>query len=70
MNDLKYINKNVEEYYEFPPVFKPSKNFIKNINHDDFEVNDSLLTDEEKNKYQIAFNEKNYYNWLTYLKLY
>ena len=70
MNDLKYINKNVEEYYEFPPVFKPSKNFIKNINHDDFEVNDSLLTDEEKNKYQIAFNEKNSYNWLTYLKLY
>ena len=70
MNDLKYINKNVEEYYEFPPIFKPSKNFTKNINHDDFEAKDSLLTDEEKNKYQIAFNEKNSYNWLTYLKLY
>jgi len=70
LDDLKYLNKNIELYYEFPPVFKPTKNIVENINYDDFKVNESLLTDDEKNEYQNAFDEKNFYNWLTYVKFY
>ena len=70
MTDLKYINKNIEVYYEFPPVFKPRKNFRGNINYNNYKIDEPLLTDEEKNKYQIAFDEKNFYYWLTYIKLY
>tara|TARA_B110000114_G_C15052515_1_gene381864 strand:+ start:583 stop:1440 length:858 start_codon:yes stop_codon:yes gene_type:complete len=68
--DLKYLNKNIEIYYEFPPIFKPIKSLNENIEYDNYKIDEPLLDDEKKNKYQIAFDEKDHYNWFTYLRLY
>tara|TARA_B110000971_G_C19966724_1_gene480595 strand:- start:251 stop:1108 length:858 start_codon:yes stop_codon:yes gene_type:complete len=70
ITDLKYLNKNIEIYYEFPPIFKPIKSLTENIEYDNYKIDEPLLGDEKKNKYQIAFDEKDHYNWFTYLRLY
>ena len=67
--DLKYLNKNIDIYYEFPPIFQPEKNLAEDIDFSAYETKKPLLTDEEEKKYKIAHDEKNSYNWLTYIKL-
>ena len=46
--DLKYLNKNIEIYYEFPPIFKPIKSLTENIEYDNYKIDEPLLDDEKK----------------------
>mgnify|MGYP001276169596 CR=1 FL=1 len=75
MIDLKYINKNIEIYYEFPPVTDPTSDFKENFNHyhnrtkhHHYRTKEPLLTDAEEDKFKIAFDE-NWYNWIVYVRL-
>ncbi len=69
LNDLKYLNKNIDLYYEFPPIFMPKKYINEPIENELFKDTKSLLSDDHKDKYHDAFNEKDNYNWITYIKL-
>ena len=68
--DYKYLKRNIETYYEFPPVFEPDFFTEENAAKKGFELTEPILKGEEKEKYQTAYNERNSYNWLTYIKLY
>ena len=75
MIDLKYINKNIEIYYEFPPVTDPTSDFKENFNHyhnsakhHHYKTKEPLLTEAEEDKFKIAFDE-NSYNWIVYVRL-
>ena len=55
--------------------FAPEWNYIlgetvaEDIDFSIYETKKPLLTDKEEKKYKIAHDEKNSYNWLTYIKL-
>ena len=67
--DIDYLKKNIEIYYEFPPVAKLKKN-----KWGDSLENKSFRTEKSIYKYTPKFlkefeNEIKIYNYLTYLKL-
>ena len=69
LKDQNYLNKHLEVYYEFPPIYLPNKYFNEEIDKKAFIKTLPLLSSEKEGLYKSAFDEKNYYNWITYLKL-
>jgi hypothetical protein len=57
VNDFKNIEKNIDTYYEFPPIVKKSEIATKPI-FDDIDVN-----------FEVSKSELSSYNHITYIKL-
>ena len=64
------IDKIINSYYEFPPIFK-TKCTRWNDCWDDinYPTEQPILNASEKNNFKSAFSEAKYYNWLCYVKL-
>lgn len=69
IQEFKMLNKNVEIYFEFPPVLKLQKTAWGSKWSKDIPTKKPLFNSKEKNKIQINQNELNSYNWICYLKL-
>jgi hypothetical protein len=69
-NHFKMIDKIINSYYEFPPIFK-TKCTRWNDCWDDinYPTEQPILNASEKNNFKSAFSEAKYYNWLCYVKL-
>lgn len=65
-SDKKMIMKNIETYYEFPPILKV--NFLDK-KRQNYPIKTPILDNELEINEKITPIEKNYYNWILYLKL-
>lgn len=66
------LKKIIKEYFEFPPIFKKDiikSNFFKKYKN--FFTQKPLLKSNFKNieKYKLAYKDRNFYNWMTLVKL-
>ena len=68
--DFRFIERNIETYYEFPPIFKHSKTkWNDNWNDEEYPTENPLLDNSQKLENQTAFDPSNFYTWPTYVKL-
>ena len=68
--DFKILEKNIDIYYEFPPIFSNSQNrWGDNLNEDFYKIEKKLLQESHKNDFNLSEIELNSYNSLTYIKL-
>ena len=68
--DINIIERNIETYYEFPPIFKHSKTkWNDNWNDEEYPTENPLLDNSQKLENQTAFDPSNFYTWPTYVKL-
>jgi hypothetical protein len=69
--DEKYILKNVEVYYEFPPVFKLARTrWGDDWKSPEYPTPEALLDEPTKPFHDIYHAEADSYTWLCYVKLY
>ena len=66
------LKKIIEEYFEFPPIFRKDinkSNYFKKYKN--FFIQKPLLKSNFKNieKYKFAYKDRNFYNWMTFVKL-
>tara|TARA_B100000945_G_C20408630_1_gene611411 strand:- start:1047 stop:1979 length:933 start_codon:yes stop_codon:yes gene_type:complete len=67
-NDFKLLNKNIDIYFEFPPLFKLKKTAWGEKWSSAIPTKKPLLKDKEKNNLKINENELNSYNWICYIR--
>jgi hypothetical protein len=68
--DFKILEKNMDIYYEFPPIFSNSQNrWGDSLNEDPYKIAKPLLEESSKNDFNLSEIELNSYNSLTYIKL-
>ncbi len=68
--DFKYIERNIEIYYEFPPIFKSVKTKWKDDwDNIKYPTEEPILDESEKSENQTAYDEAKFYTWITYVKL-
>ncbi len=68
--DSKMLQKHIEIYYEFPPVFKPQVTRWGDIwDENVYPTPAPLLNKPVKEFHKIYFNEAVYYTWICYVKL-
>ncbi|MAJ30415.1 MAG: hypothetical protein CMQ73_04065 [Gammaproteobacteria bacterium] len=69
-NHFKNIDKIIETYYEFPPIFKTIETrWGDNWTEEFYPTEKPILDNSYKDKYKKAFEEAKDYNWLCYVKL-
>jgi|AntAceMinimDraft_13_1070369.scaffolds.fasta_scaffold26449_1 hypothetical protein len=69
-NHFKNLNKIIETYFEFPPVFKTQYTRWGDLwDEKNYPTKEPLLTDEHIEKYKNIYQESNAYNWMCYIKL-
>ncbi len=69
-NHFKNLNKIIETYFEFPPVFKTQYTRWGDLwDAKNYPTKEPLLTDEYIEKYKNIYQESNSYNWMCYIKL-
>ena len=69
-NHFQNIEKLIEIYFEFPPIFK--KKFTRwgdNWDEVNYPTPKPLLSDEQKEQYSDAYKDSGNYTWMCYLKL-
>jgi hypothetical protein len=69
-NHFKMIDKIINSYYEFPPIFK-TQNTRWGDKWDDvnYPTEIPILSLSEKNNFETAFSEAKAYNWICYVQL-
>ena len=69
LNDFNNLEKNIETYYEFPPINKFKKTFLGiDVEKEGFETEEPLLKVLNNNILEFK-DELDYYNYITYIKL-
>jgi len=64
-NDYYNLKNNIDTYHEFPSIFKTDSS----DNEKEKRSYSYLLEDDKKDIYPLAYKERNYYNFFTYVKL-
>ena len=68
--DAEYLKKNLEIYYEFPPIFQDEFTRWGDPWHqDNYPTPEPLLQSMEEDYQQIFKDEAAYYTWMCYVKL-
>ena len=68
--DFKILEKNIDIYYEFPPIFSNFQNrWGDSLSEDPYKIEKPLLQESFKNDFNLSEIELNSYNSLTYIKL-
>jgi hypothetical protein len=67
--DFKNINKNIETYFEFPPIIKITKDEWDNDTNKDFLITTKPLLDNVTSNIEDFKSELQAYNYITYIKL-
>lgn len=66
----RMLQKNLEIYYEFPPVFKTDKTrWGDEWNETSYPTPEPLLEQPTKSSHDVFFNEAVWYTWICYTKL-
>ena len=69
IEQFKMFEKNIDLYFEFPPILKLQKTAWGSKWSQDIPAKPPLFNDNEKTKINIDQNELNSYNWICYIKL-
>lgn len=68
--DSRMLQKHLDGYYEFPPVFKTDKTrWEDEWDEASYPTSKPLLKQPTKSSYDIFFKEAIYYTWICYAKL-
>lgn len=68
--DSKMLEKNLDVYYEFPPVFKTSKTrWGDEWDDTTYPTPEPLIEHSEKSSHQLFVDEAVFYTWICYAKL-
>jgi len=67
--DFKNIDKNIETYFEFPPIIKITNHEWDNDTNQDFFITEKPLLDNITSNIEDFKSELQAYNYLTYIKL-
>jgi len=68
--DSRMLQKQLEVYYEFPPVFKTSKTrWGDEWNDELYPTPKPLLEQSNKSKHEVFWDEALHYTWICYAKL-
>ena len=69
-SDYDIFDKYVENYEEFPPIFKLDKTrWGDNWDDINYPTKPALLNDSEKEEFPIFYEEAPYYTWICHIKL-
>jgi|TARA_B110000483_G_C18190274_1_gene540640 hypothetical protein len=69
-NHFKNLEKIIETYFEFPPIFKTKYTRWGDLwDEKNYPTKKALLTDEYIKDYEDIYQESNSYNWMCYLKI-
>jgi hypothetical protein len=69
INDFKNLDKNIETYYEFPPIYEFEKTFLGiDTKKKEFKTEKPFLKILNSDILEFK-NELNFYNYITYIKL-
>ncbi len=69
VHDAKFLLKNIDSYYEFPPVYQPKLTRWHDTWDDTYPTPPFLLEEESKGLYPLFWEEALYYTWICYVKL-
>ena len=68
-NHFKNLNKIIETYFEFPPIFKTQYTRWGDLwDEKNYPTKEPLLTDVNIEKHKNIYEESNTYNWMCYIK--
>lgn len=68
--DSIFLKKNINVYYEFPPIFKTERTrWGDSWNNKNYPTPKPLLKKIDRKLYKIFFEEAMSYNWICYVKL-
>ena len=68
--DAGLLQKNLDVYYEFPPVFKPDRTrWGDDWNETSYPTPEPLLKQVSKPAHDVFFDEAKFYTWICYAKL-
>ncbi len=66
----RVLHKNLDIYFEFPPIFKPDKTrWGDDWDERSYPTPPPLLKRPEKSSHQLFFEEALWYTWICYAKL-
>ena len=69
-NHFTMINRIINRYYEFPPIFKTqTTRWGDEWNDINYPTEAPILNLSERYNYETAFNEAKAYNWICYIEL-
>lgn len=69
-NDRAYLEKTLEIYYEFPPIFKKElTRWGDQWNEEDYPTPEALYEKLDNEYLRIFYEEAIYYTWICYVKL-
>lgn len=69
-HDAKALHRNLETYYEFPPLFKPdTTRWGDDWNEENYSTPAPLLSSAVRDQYPVFWNEAKSYTWICYAKL-
>ena len=67
--DYNFLEKNIENYQELPPIFKPDLTRWGDSWDENYPTPDALLKEISKHEYSVFWKEKLDYTWICYIKL-
>lgn len=68
--DFDFLSNNLSFYQEFPPLFIDSyTRWGDEWDQEIYQTSEQLLTEEDKEKYPIFFDERKDYTWICYMEL-
>ena len=67
--DAKYMRRNLDTYFEFPPVFKPSTTRWGDAWNEQYPTPEPLLREVSVPYQQLYLDEAQDYTWICYVKL-
>jgi len=67
--DYNFLEKNIENYQEMPPFFKPDLTRWGDSWDENYPTPDSLLKETSKHDYPVFWEERFDYTWICYIKL-
>lgn len=68
-HDAKVLNKHLETYYEFPPVYQTPQTRWHAPWDENYPGPPPLLATDEKDRYPLFWEEAMFYTWICYVKL-
>ncbi len=68
--DAVLLERNLETYYEFPPVFRTDKTrWEDDWENENYPTPEPVLKNDESGKYKVFLEEAGSYTWICYAKL-
>jgi hypothetical protein len=68
-DDFEYLKNNILIYQEMPPIFKSELTRWGDKWDENYPTPNPLLSENERNKYPLFYDEKKDYTWICYLEL-